>query len=252
MTPTRTAVIVPVHDEEELLGDCLSSIIVATKAVRVPVEIVVALDACSDGSAGVAASAGVRTVELAARLVGAARRAGTTRALELLDGEPRDLWLAHTDADSIVPPHWLAHQLALRDAGADLVLGTVRPDFRGLSARHAAHWTATHPRGRPAANVHGANLGLRADAYLAAGGFPAVAEHEDVELVARARAAGAAVVVSDDGEVLTSARFTGRTPGGYAAFLRALAADLDGGVPIDDPHVVRSVDSSPPTRNLVL
>lgn len=252
MTPTRTAVIVPVHDEEDLLGDCLASILVAAAAVPVPVEIVVALDACSDGSARIATATGVRTVELAAGLVGAARRAGTARALELLDGDPSHLWLAHTDADSIVPPHWLAHQLALRDAGAGLVLGTVRPDFRGLSARHAAHWTATHPRGRPAGNVHGANLGLRADVYLAAGGFPAVAEHEDVQLVARARSVDATVVVSDEAEVLTSARFTGRTPGGYAAFLRALAADLTDEVSDDELVDQGAAGSSPATRKLVL
>jgi len=226
MTGAAVAVVIPVHDEEELLAGCLRAVTAAVAAAGVPVEIVVALDACTDASADIAARAGVRAVVLNAGRVGAAREAGAREALRLLAGGPGGLWLAHTDADSEVPENWIAHQLALRDAGADLMLGTVRPDFRALSARHVAHWRATHHRGRPAGNVHGANLGIRADAYLAAGGFPALAEHEDVQLVERVRTSGARVVVSDECEVVTSARFVGRTPGGYAGFLRRTAAEL--------------------------
>jgi hypothetical protein len=74
--------------------------------------------------------------------------------------------------------------------------------------------------------VHGASLGIRADLYLAAGGFETVTEHEDVSLVDRCRRLGGVVVASDDAEVLTSGRTIGRTPGGYAAYLRAQAHQL--------------------------
>ncbi|MEK8225948.1 hypothetical protein NKG05_07570 [Oerskovia sp. M15] len=72
----------------------------------------------------------------------------------------------------------------------------------------------THPAGRANGHVHGANLGIRGDLYHAAGGFPGVPEHEDVALVERARRAGARVVASDVGCVLTSGRSTGRTRAG--------------------------------------
>jgi hypothetical protein len=76
--------------------------------------------------------------------------------------------------------------------------------------------------GRPNGHVHGANLGVRADAYLRAGGFATLPEHEDVDLVARLRADPRVDVrPSDAADVLTSGRTTGRTPGGYAGYLRA-------------------------------
>ena len=75
-------------------------------------------------------------------------------------------------------------------------------------------------------HVHGASLGIRADVYAAAGGFDAIAEHEDVDLVQRCRVLGANLHASASAEVLTSGRFIGRTPGGYAGYLRAQAETL--------------------------
>ena len=110
------------------------------------------------------------------------------------------------------------------------MIGTVRPDFADLSGAQRDAWLATHPVGYANGHVHGANLGIRGDVYRAAGGFPALAEHEDVDLVSRARLAGARVVVSDGGCVLTSGRTTGRTPGGYARHLREdLVRDVQAG-----------------------
>lgn len=227
--PTAVAIVVPVHDEEATLGRCLHAVEAAVERARetnpsLLVETVVVLDACSDGSQQVAERFAVRVVRIAARRVGDARRAGVDEALARLDarGGSADAWICTTDADSEVPENWLEHQLLLSRRGADVVLGTVRPDFARLSGRHVAHWLDTHPRGRPAGNVHGANLGLRADVYRATGGFDDVDEHEDVRLVAAARAVGARVIASDEHEVLTSARFVGRTPGGYASFLHEM------------------------------
>jgi hypothetical protein len=68
--------------------------------------------------------------------------------------------------------------------------------------------------------VHGANLGTRASTLVAAGGFEPVLEHEDVLLVAEARARGARLIASDEAWVQTSGRLFGRTAGGYAGYLR--------------------------------
>ncbi|MBD7997351.1 glycosyltransferase [Oerskovia gallyi] len=223
---TRLAVVVPVNDEEELLPRCLAALDVAVARLRaerpaVRVEVVVVLDDCTDRSASLAGSSPFTVVETRCRRVGAARAAGVEAATGRLGrGRPARLWIASTDADSAVPAHWLTHQVALAEAGADLVIGTVRPDFDDLSPAQRAAWVATHPVGHANGHVHGANLGIRGDLYLAAGGFPGVAEHEDVGLVERARDAGARVVASDGGRVLTSGRTTGRTPGGYARHLR--------------------------------
>ena len=226
------AVVIPAHDEEELIGRCLASVTRALARARerepdLRTTAVVVLDACADGTAEQARHWPVETLEIAARSVGTARRLGVAHALSLVDAPPTDTWIAMTDADTVVPPEWVTHQLDLMDAGLDLILGTVRPDFADLSARHAAYWCATHHRGRPPGNVHGANLGVRADAYARAGGVPDLREHEDVALVRALRSLGGREIASDVHEVETSGRFRGRTPGGYAAFLRRVHACID-------------------------
>jgi hypothetical protein len=220
---------VPVRDEEDLLGRCLSALTLAVDAasdagIRCAVRIV--LDACTDGSAAVAGSFPFPVLTTDAGRVGAARRLGVEDALRELGAVPADrTWIANTDADSRVPRNWLTHQRAVSQR-ADLCIGTVRPDFADLAPAHRALWLRTHVEGMPNGHVHGANLGLRASAYLAAGGFAAIGEHEDVDLVARCRSLGAVAVASDEAEVLTSGRVVGRTPGGYAGHLRGQAADL--------------------------
>lgn len=254
-------VVVPVHDEQELLGRCIAALrhAVAHEARRpggVRVEVVLVLDGCTDGSAAIARLSPFHVVEVSACRVGAARAVGVDVALAAVldpggtvapggpatapedpaivrggEGAPGldQVWVASTDADSAVPVHWVSSQVALADAGADVVVGTVRPDPADLSPRQRVAWEATHVPGHANGHVHGANLGMRADVYRAAGGYPPVDEHEDVDLVARARATGARVVASDDAWVLTSGRQQGRTPGGYARFLRE---DLVGGAPV--------------------
>ena len=219
----RLVVVVPVHDEEALLPACLTSVAAARGAVDLPVDVVVVLDDCRDGSARIARASGSAVLEVRHRAVGAARAAGVAHALALgADDDPATVWVACTDADTVVPAHWLAAQRALADDGADVVVGTVTPDPRDLTDRQVAAWRSTRVPGRPNGHVHGANLGVRADAYLRAGGFAAVPEHEDVDLVARLRADPRVDVrASEDTDVVTSGRTTGRTPGGYAGYLLA-------------------------------
>lgn len=220
------AVVVPVHDEEDLLAECLASIAAAAAELRaerpeVDCRVWVVLDDCTDDSAGIARRAGAETVEIVARNVGAARSAGWEAArLTFADLPLAEVWTAHTDADSAVPAHWLRHQVAAAEAGADVLIGTVRPDFRELDPVRTREWWRRYTPGVANGHVHGANLGLRADVLRAAGGFPHLPEHEDVTLVAAVREQGARVTASDDAWVRTSGRQRGRTPGGYARYLR--------------------------------
>ena len=70
--------------------------------------------------------------------------------------------------------------------------------------------------------MHGANLGVRADAYLAAGGHPRLATGEDVALVRSLEALGARLLRTAVDPVLTSGRRVGRAPDGVAGDLAAL------------------------------
>jgi len=214
---TELVVVIPARDEGELVERCLNSVLAARDAAARDIPIVLVADSCRDLTAVLARGiAGVEVIEIDAANVGSARAAGVARALELVPGPPDDIWIANTDADSVVPRNWLTEQLAIAEEGFDLMIGTVRPDFADLSTEQVALWRRTHRRGRPNGHVHGANLGVRASTYLAAGGFASLTEHEDNDLVGRIVGAGLA---TDGCEVQTSGRSEGRTPGGYARFL---------------------------------
>jgi glycosyltransferase involved in cell wall biosynthesis len=220
-------VVVPVHDEERLLPACLAALRRASDQLSdlrpdLDVHVAVVLDGCTDASQDIAATSGFVLVETPPLGVGAARHTGVMAlsGASVRTRRTEAIWLACTDADSEVPENWLVRQVALADAGADVVVGTVRPHLADLSADRAAAWRARHVPGAANGHVHGANLGVRLSAYHAAGGFPAVAEHEDVSLVDALRDVGAHVVADAGAEVLTSARLVGRTPGGYARHLR--------------------------------
>jgi glycosyltransferase involved in cell wall biosynthesis len=231
------AVVIPACNEETLVSQALHAVRRAAReayahlGVRAPrVEIVLVADDCHDATARLAREVvGVRVLEIRASAVGAARAAGIELALETLrttgDIGAESIWIANTDADSVVPPHWILDQARIAADGTDVMVGTVRPNFDDLTDEQIGHWHNTHTPGQPNGHVHGANLGVRASSYLAAGGFHSQAEHEDVELVRRLELCGARLRAADSCEVLTSGRQSGRTPGGYAGFLRTAATD---------------------------
>ncbi|AMM22486.1 hypothetical protein AX769_16040 [Frondihabitans sp. PAMC 28766] len=220
------AVVVPARNEERLVRAALDSITRAVSELHhrhpaIVVSVTLVADACTDGTAELASAAvGVTVLESEAGAVGSARAQGVRHALDRWGRQDRgSLWLAHTDADSTVPGDWLVEQVALADRGVDVMIGTVRPTPADLTPEQNAQWLATHQPGHPNGHVHGANLGLRASAYFAAGGFDPIEEHEDNALVARLRRGPWVIAASDACQVLTSGRFVGRTPGGYAGYL---------------------------------
>lgn len=228
----RVGVVVPARDEEARLGACLDAIADARSdlmAARrdVEVDVVVVLDRCQDGSgAVVAARPDVSVLVVDAGVVGVARDRGVRHHLDRARANgvpPSHLWLAHTDADSLVPRDWLTVHLTLAEFGADAVVGQVQVDLRDRPATVAVRYWATYEVREGHPHVHGANLGCTGAAYESVGGFPPVAEHEDVALVRALRGAHR-VHATPAAAVRTSARRDGRTPGGFAGHLRSLEA----------------------------
>jgi len=218
---SRIAVIIPAHNEEQFLPACLASLEAAATRTELPVRVVVAVDRCTDTTAELARSFGATTVTALAPGVGSARAAGCAAALA--DG-PEGLWLATTDADSTVPIDWFGRQLAHARRGADVVIGTVAvEDWSEYPAHVPARYLDGYQFSSGHRHIHGANLGFRADCYLAIGGFTPVSADEDVELIGRFERAGHQLVWAGDLAVTTSARRIGRAPRGFASFLSALA-----------------------------
>ena len=222
-------VIVPAHDEQDLLPSCLASLRRAARAVRgTPVHLVVVADACRDQTAQAARRGGATVITTGARSVGTARAAGVREVLRRTGHlDPSDVWLATTDADTLVPPCWLREQARYASHGWDAVAGTIRiadwsrypPGMRSLFNKRYGAGTEPHP------HVHGANLGIRAAAYLRAGGFPDVPTGEDHALVAALTATGSRVRRTRALTVVTSARRAARAPHGLSSYLTELEAE---------------------------
>lgn len=231
-------VVVPARDEAAHVEACLTALrsaahyAVSTGAAAV-VRIVLVANRCRDDTAARAAGLlgrdGVCVEDTASRTVGATRRFGVEAGLGTLDG-PADsnVWIFSTDADSEVPVGWITQGLAI--AGADdaaLVLGVTdlagAPLAPGTDERYAALLRRQRRGPDDHDHVYGANLAIRADAYLAAGGFSDLAVSEDVALATACRDLGIVVATPTELSVSTSARVRGRAPGGLADVLLALA-----------------------------
>jgi hypothetical protein len=230
-------VVVPVHDEEELVStalDALSESLHEVRAFKIACDVVVVLDACVDQSARLAADWQRRCAERSdvrvslvtcdARNVGVARGLGCAVALDnLRDVDPARVWLATTDADSRVPRRWLRSQLLRHEDGRDVWAGRVRvtdwsPHRRVPQATWQDDYDSEH---QP---IHGANLGFNAGLYVATGGFPPLRTGEDRALVRAMAARGADCWFDDSLRVVTSARRVARAPQGFAHALNLIEA----------------------------
>lgn len=230
------AVVVPAADEAHRIGRCLRSVRVALSRVSGPGRLclsVLVLDGCTDDTEteALAADGDVTLVRVEGRCVGAARRAGTDRALALLgDLPPHEVWLASTDADGTVPGHWLTSQLRYAARGLEAIAGLVTVSDWGerspeVARRFALYLEATGSgQGHP--HVHGANLGMTALGYQRAGGWQSLCSGEDTALWRALGESGARRAHVDDVVVTTSARRDSRAPAGFAALLD----DLDDGI----------------------
>lgn len=234
------AVVVPAANEEHDIGACLSALDAARVHLHrcsirpVHVRVLVVLDTCTDGTEQiVSAHPGVERRREAFGSVGAARAAGAQRIMETSVLARQELWIANTDADSTVPPHWLTAMVEQADRGAHLILGTVLP-ASGLPAATLRAWHDRHVLREGHPHVHGANFGIRSDVYAALGGWPVLATGEDVRLAAMASSAGhLRIVRTASMAVRTSTRRTARAPSGFSRYLRGLHAEVRSASPCE-------------------
>lgn len=141
-----------------------------------------------------------------------------------------------------MPPDWALAHIRYAATGAACVAGMAdldRPQDLTTEAQHTYRsLVAERTHGDHHDNIYGANLGVRADAYLAVGGFPHDDAGEDQLLWNRLADAGYAREQPSSLRVYTSSRIYGRAVGGLADLLHALHA----------PEPVTGPDTAPSQR----
>lgn len=162
------SVVIPAYNEEQYLPACLRALRGQKDAP--PFEVIVVDNASTDSTACIAEEFGAHVVAEPRKGVARARQTG----FEAASGEI----IASTDADTIVPPDWLACIAAHFQAAPDLggVYGPVhwhdgRPIER-LILRHVAtrgQWLSNRARRDL---WWGSNFAVRRAVFWQAGGFP--------------------------------------------------------------------------------
>jgi len=88
--------IIPAHNEEQYIGNCVSCVAASARALEQPFEVIVVDDASADRTAAIAANHGATVVKVARRQIAAARNAGARAA--------RGELLFFIDADTFANP----------------------------------------------------------------------------------------------------------------------------------------------------
>lgn len=197
------SIVVPAHNEAELLPATLEALLVAMRAVPLAGEIVVCDNASTDRTAELARAGGARVVVEPVRQISRARNAGARAA--------RGRFLVFVDADTLVPPDLLRQAVeGLAEGracggGAAVAMEGVSG---GVAGRMVSLWNMVSAGRRLAA---GSFLFVRRDAFLAAGGFSErVYASEEIwlsrEVKRWGRARGLPFLILRDHPVLTSGR----------------------------------------------
>jgi hypothetical protein len=226
---TAVGVVVPARDERDLIEPCLHALRRALSRLpaRVDRAVCVVADRCADDTADRARvafggwAAGRVVVTGRPRTIGEVRDLGGHAVrTELAGHAASEVLLLNTDADTQVGSGWAREHLLRVERGAHAVTGPAELTGPFPGSPHAAR--RYHAVVTGGVNVYGANLGVRADAFDAVGGFGTCRTGEDHDLWRRLGEAGFRRGVEPAAVVRTSARLDGRAPDGLAALLRSL------------------------------
>jgi GT2 family glycosyltransferase len=239
-------VAIPARNEAARIGECLRAVALQHGTDRH--AILVLLNNCTDDTAEVIRAVRphlpcpVHVIEHrfpAARAnAGSARRLAMRRAAELV--RPGGV-LMTTDADGRVAPDWIEANMTALAAGADVVCGraVIDPDEAALIPAHLhaddelecaygdlldeihALFDPDPADPWPRHTEHsGASIAVRREAFIRAGGVPAVALGEDRALLAALRRVDARIRHAPEVAVTVSGRLDGRAAGGMADTMR--------------------------------
>lgn len=255
--PSPDAVVaVPVRNEEERIAACLLALDAQDGLAPGSLGLVMFLNNCTDRTEAIVAdlvprlSIPVRILveDFAGAHAGWARRRAMDAAAAWLGDAGQAGIILSTDADSRVPPNWIARNRAAIQAGADAVAGRVELDAAeaallppALPARgrlediYDALITEAEARLDPDPNdpwpchrtAIGATLAVTRAAYLQVGGMPEIPLGEDGAFIARLLEHGLRVRHATDVCVTISARLAGRAPGGVADTIRSRCEEPD-------------------------
>ncbi len=213
------SVVIPALNEEEYIGQCLSSLCAQSYPAEL-YEIIVADNASTDRTAEISRGFGVKVVHEPQRGVGWTRHRGAQEA--------RGEIIAGTDADTIAPPTWL--QQIARAFRSDETLGAVTGrilvhdgnSFERWAARYVCNWGTrlSYTLGR--GMIMGNNFAVRTRDYWRVGGFnTSLLSAEDIDLGIRLSAVSKTIF--DPNMVMyVSAR---RTREGYVNVFRRTSQD---------------------------
>ena len=254
--PPDVIIAIPVRNESERIVACLRALDGQTGVAPGRLGLVLFLNNCTDDTEslvealrpGLSLPLRVVTATHAGAHAGWARRRAMDEAAAWIESGAAGGTLLTTDADSRVPPDWVARNLAALDAGADAVAGRVvlAPEEAALlppslpargrledayDALITEIETCLDPDPHDPWPCHrttiGASLGVRLAAYRSVGGMPEIPLGEDGAFVAALLQQGFRVRHPRDVVVTISARLTGRAPGGVADTIRARCEEPD-------------------------
>jgi hypothetical protein len=242
---TQVVVVVPARDEEADIGATLRSVCASLDEARSQGLVGEALlevtaHRCTDHTESRARAVlrgrteGRVLRDDSTQSVGEVRDAAARRGLAALPDRPRDTWVLSTDADTRVGTGWVGD--ILREAARTSVVAVVGlaplDQWHGGEQGDRAYadllaskmLTADEQALHQHDHVYGANLAVRADAYLDVGGFAHAVHGEDQALLDALVAAGHPVLRTRSIAVTTSGRLRGRAAGGLAEHLARLDA----------------------------
>ena len=254
----RACITIPARNEAHHLSRCLDGFTQQIGLDGAPLpyrsfEVLLLLNNCSDNSAAIARmwqEAHPRVpLHVVQRIFGPAEaHVGTARRLLMDTAWSRLRNIAgagkailSTDADTVVAPDWIALNLHALEHGADVVGGSIdvlpeelaalpprvqrcyQQDRRYASLVARLEDLFDPQRGDPwprHLDHFGSSLACRPEAYVRAGGMPAVSPLEDEAFIDRVRRAGLCLRHEPRVRVYTSARLQGRAEIGLAGQFR--------------------------------